>query len=70
LAVLGSDTPIGTGLEAHNTFILVINLNKIFSRSLNKNMPYIELFMDKNCENLGALGAPPPHPRVVIRTYC
>jgi len=34
--------------------------NVLFSRNLNQNILYIELFLEKNCKNLGALKVPPP----------
>jgi len=32
-------------------------------------MPYITLFLEKNCKNLGALEVPPPDPRGYVITY-
>jgi len=32
-------------------------------------MPYIMLFLEKNCKNLVALEVPLPDPRVIIYTY-
>jgi len=42
--------------------------NELFSRNLNQNIPHVALFLEKNCENLGALEDPLPQTASLLLT--